>query len=205
MSNYVFSATTNAFYPLDMKSLYEQAGSWPADGVEISDEDYFTYRGFPPAGKVLGSLNGYPAWVDIVYDPDEAYSTTLNTLRVNGLNATIAIQAPYSFEEPESWWAQVLEAEAWTADNNYVPVILNQMVAASGGHWALSNLVATILSNATAWRSCTGNILGQLKNKRMVLSALKAAVDAGTADVHDIVNFDCTINIPSAVITDKYA
>jgi hypothetical protein len=51
---------------------------------------------------VLGSLNGYPAWVDIVYDPDEAYSTTLNTLRVNGLNATIAIQAPYSFEEPES-------------------------------------------------------------------------------------------------------
>jgi hypothetical protein len=51
---------------------------------------------------------------------------------------------------------------------------------------------------------CTGNILGQIKNKRMALSALKAAVDAGTADVHDIVNFDCTINIPSAVITDKY-
>jgi hypothetical protein len=98
---------------------------------------------------------------------------------------------------------QVLEAEAWTADNNYVPVILNQMVAASGGHWVLSSLVATILSNATAWRSCTGNIFGQIKNKRMALSALKAAVDAGTADVHEIVNFDCTINIPSAVITDK--
>jgi homoserine acetyltransferase len=106
---------------------------------------------------VLGSLNGYPAWVDIVYDPDEAYSTTLNTLRVNGLNATIAIQAPYSFEEPESWWAQVLEAEAWTADNNYVPVMLNQM---GGIRWALGSFKSRgNNSQCHSLAGCTGNIL----------------------------------------------
>lgn len=61
---YVYSAVSNAFYPLDLKSSYEDAGSWPADGVEVDDDVFATYTGTPPAGKMRGSdENSYPVWV----------------------------------------------------------------------------------------------------------------------------------------------
>lgn len=40
--------------------------SWPEDAVEVSDEDAATYwRTTPPAGKMLGTINSRPVWVDI--------------------------------------------------------------------------------------------------------------------------------------------
>ncbi|EMZ82929.1 integrase family domain protein [Escherichia coli 2722950] len=33
--NYIYSATTNSFYPLEMKEDYTQADSWPDDAVEV--------------------------------------------------------------------------------------------------------------------------------------------------------------------------
>lgn len=40
--------------------------SWPEDAVEVSEEDAATYwRTTPPAGKILGVVNGMPGWVDI--------------------------------------------------------------------------------------------------------------------------------------------
>lgn len=50
---YTYSATKNAFYPLDIKKDYDVAGSWPEDGVEISDDDFNLYSGYPPEGKIL--------------------------------------------------------------------------------------------------------------------------------------------------------
>lgn len=61
-----FSATTCGFYPLDMKSNYIDAGSWPDDAVEMTDKEkeiYWTRQA--PAGKQLGGdKKGRPAWVD---------------------------------------------------------------------------------------------------------------------------------------------
>ena len=34
------SATTNGFYPSELKDDYESAGSWPVDAIEISQDDY---------------------------------------------------------------------------------------------------------------------------------------------------------------------
>ncbi|QLO46425.1 tail fiber assembly protein [Enterobacter cloacae] len=64
MNNYVFSATTLAFYPLEMKVDYENSGSWPDDGVEVSDEVYNEFL-TPPSGKMRGAHDGLPCWVDI--------------------------------------------------------------------------------------------------------------------------------------------
>ena len=64
--NYIFSATTNAFYPLSMKDDYVKAGSWPSDGLEVSDEDFNKYSGYAPEGKQLTSnKKGYPVWCDL--------------------------------------------------------------------------------------------------------------------------------------------
>ncbi|EIP8405055.1 tail fiber assembly protein [Escherichia coli] len=61
---YVYSATSNAFYPVALKSSYEATGDWPEDGVEVDETVFATYGGTPPAGKMRGSdENGYPAWV----------------------------------------------------------------------------------------------------------------------------------------------
>ncbi|XUV82787.1 tail fiber assembly protein [Enterobacter sp. TMH.L2] len=63
-NNYVFSATTLAFYPLEMKDDYEKAGSWPGDAVEVSDEIYNEFL-IPPVGKMRGAKDGLPCWVDV--------------------------------------------------------------------------------------------------------------------------------------------
>lgn len=66
MNNYKFSATTAGFYPIDMLDSYEQAGTLPADLVDVTDEMYDEFTSQPPEGKTRGSTpEGLPAWVDI--------------------------------------------------------------------------------------------------------------------------------------------
>ena len=65
MSTYKFSATTKGFYPIELLDVYEQAGTLPADLVDITDETYAEFTGQPPAGKIRGSKGKNPAWVDI--------------------------------------------------------------------------------------------------------------------------------------------
>lgn len=53
------------FYPYFEKELYEQAGSWPAGGVDVDEEireKFFIY----PEGKCIGADgDGYPEWVNL--------------------------------------------------------------------------------------------------------------------------------------------
>lgn len=66
MNKYKFSATTTGFYPVSLLESYEEAGSLPDDLVDVTDDDYATFVGQAPAGKMRGSnKKGYPAWVDI--------------------------------------------------------------------------------------------------------------------------------------------
>lgn len=59
-----FSATTLGFYPEERKEEYEEASAWPADAVDLTDDELATYwKQCPPQGKLLGSKNGRPAWV----------------------------------------------------------------------------------------------------------------------------------------------
>ncbi|HFS8154199.1 TPA: tail fiber assembly protein [Enterobacter roggenkampii] len=61
---YVYSATSNAFYPVALKSSYEATGDWPVDGVEVDEAVFATYTGTAPSGKMMGAdEKGYPAWV----------------------------------------------------------------------------------------------------------------------------------------------
>ena len=73
MSNYIFSALNenynppveNAFYFFSDKNIFEAAGTWPDNYIEVSDEVYAHFNEQPPEGKMIGSDGkGNPCWVD---------------------------------------------------------------------------------------------------------------------------------------------
>jgi len=66
MGKYIYSALTNAFYPLSLKGDYERSGTWPDDGVEVSDEVASEFMAPPPAGiRRIPGDEGLPAWGDV--------------------------------------------------------------------------------------------------------------------------------------------
>jgi len=66
MSEYVYSANENAFFPNSLRDSYEQAGTWPFDGLEVSIEIAGEFMGNPPPGKQRAAgANGMPCWEDI--------------------------------------------------------------------------------------------------------------------------------------------
>lgn len=66
MCDYSFSPKHNAFYSNKLREIhYEPAGAWPADAVEIDDGIAAAYMTTAiPLGKMLGSVDGMPAWVE---------------------------------------------------------------------------------------------------------------------------------------------
>lgn len=63
--NYIYSALHNAFYPIAIRDLYVSVGSWPTDGIEVTDEMFNTF-GVAPIGKMrVAGEDGLPMWVDI--------------------------------------------------------------------------------------------------------------------------------------------
>lgn len=64
MTSYFYSAKENAFFPESLREQYEMAGSWPDDGIKVS-EDYFESFSVVPSGKIrVAGDNGLPVWVD---------------------------------------------------------------------------------------------------------------------------------------------
>ncbi|EAV6339009.1 DUF4376 domain-containing protein [Salmonella enterica] len=64
---YHYSPSKNAFYPDELKQVYIDAGTFPDDTVEVSDDVWLEFAGnHPPEGKqrAAGSDN-LPCWVDI--------------------------------------------------------------------------------------------------------------------------------------------
>lgn len=60
----IFSLGQNKFFPVQLKPDYENAGSWPTDGVDVDYDVYLEFTANPPEGKVRGVVDGMPAWVD---------------------------------------------------------------------------------------------------------------------------------------------
>jgi hypothetical protein len=66
-SLYVYSPLTNGFYPRELREVYDDAGSWPDDGIAVSDVVYREYQTLPPPeGKMrIAGVDGLPVWADI--------------------------------------------------------------------------------------------------------------------------------------------
>ncbi|WP_329909911.1 tail fiber assembly protein [Serratia quinivorans] len=95
MGSYKFSATTTGFYPVSLLDSYEQAGTLPADLVDVTDKDYTTYTGQAPDGKTRGSnKKGQPAWVDIPPPTPEQQRSQAVYRKRNGMAEASAVITP---------------------------------------------------------------------------------------------------------------
>lgn len=66
MNNYVYSPSDNVILPLDLKGLYLEAGTWPIDTLDISDEQATEFMSDPPEGKMrVAGTDGLPVWADV--------------------------------------------------------------------------------------------------------------------------------------------
>ncbi|MBD2812123.1 tail fiber assembly protein, partial [Xenorhabdus sp. Vera] len=62
---YIYSAKDNAFYAIELRRDYINAGTWPDDGIEVSEVLFHEFR-TPPEGKFrMAGDNGLPVWKDI--------------------------------------------------------------------------------------------------------------------------------------------
>lgn len=58
-----YSPSTNSFYPDDLLSAYEDAGTLPNDLAPISDDVFREFTATPEPGKMrVAGSDGLPAW-----------------------------------------------------------------------------------------------------------------------------------------------
>ncbi|EOZ2732808.1 TPA: tail fiber assembly protein [Citrobacter freundii] len=67
MNKYMYSASTNSFYPVAFKQNYVNSKTWPEDAIDIDDSVYEEYASQQiPEGKIRTPDNeGYPSWGNI--------------------------------------------------------------------------------------------------------------------------------------------
>jgi hypothetical protein len=60
-----YSHSTGGFYPADMRDIYEAAGTWPADAVELTADEYTALRAGLDRGMCIAQgPDGRPVLVD---------------------------------------------------------------------------------------------------------------------------------------------
>ncbi|EOD0169871.1 DUF4376 domain-containing protein [Salmonella enterica] len=145
---YHYSPSQNAFYHESLKQVYIDAGTFPADTVEVSDDVWLEFAGnHPPGGKqrAAGSDN-LPCWVDIpppdIQDAREQKHDEINRWRNIQENANYVFAFndrnwDYGKATQERLTLSVQMAKAnklpagfiWTdADNNDVPVTAGELL-----------------------------------------------------------------------------
>lgn len=63
MTNYIYSAEHNSFFPIALKQDYIQAKSWPKDGVYVDEDIVAEFTSEPPAEKIrVAGEHGLPKW-----------------------------------------------------------------------------------------------------------------------------------------------
>ncbi|ELF7958775.1 DUF4376 domain-containing protein [Salmonella enterica] len=145
---YHYSPSQNAFYHESLKQVYIDAGTFPADTVEVSDDVWLEFAGtHPPEGKqrAAGSDN-LPCWVDIpppdIQDAREQKHDEINSWRNAQENANYVFTFngrnwDYGKATQERLSLSVQMAKAnklpagfiWTdADNNDVPVTAGELL-----------------------------------------------------------------------------
>ena len=63
MSEYIYSAKNNAFYPVNMKEDYVEAGSWPDDGKDVSEDCFLEFTSVSHTDKYrVAGEDGLPSW-----------------------------------------------------------------------------------------------------------------------------------------------
>lgn len=120
MNTYAYSPSSNSFFPYSMKDDYENAGTWPADGIEVDESVFLEFAGnAPPEGKQRQpGKDGMPSWVDEPGPTPEEISAAAASLKVTLMNEASAKIAPLQ-DAVDLDMATEEEAAALTAWKKY--------------------------------------------------------------------------------------
>lgn len=91
---FFYSPSANAFFPEAMRADYERGGSWPSDGIPVTEELYATFGcGHVPVGKIrVAGPDGMPQWGDIPpLTPEQELTVASTKLASLMAHATAAI------------------------------------------------------------------------------------------------------------------
>lgn len=145
---YHYSPSRNAFYPDELKQVYIDAGTFPDDTVEVSDDVWLEFAGnHPPEGKQRAAgHDNLPCWVDIplpdIEDTRKRKHDDINRWRNVQENANYTFtfdnhKWDYGKATQERLTLSVQMAKAnklpagfiWTdADNNDVPMTAGELL-----------------------------------------------------------------------------
>ncbi|HCF5744135.1 TPA: phage tail assembly chaperone [Pseudomonas aeruginosa] len=99
MSDYIFSPSRVAFYPLSLRGEYDAVGAWPADGVPVSAEDHARILLEQEAGRVIcADKDGQPMTKEPPPPTEEAQAAIERNWRDRQLVDTDALVARHRDE-----------------------------------------------------------------------------------------------------------
>lgn len=171
-----YSQSTNAFYPGDFRQDYVDAGTWPADAIEVTDSEYKKYgQGTPPAGMQRGAdSDGRPTWVPKpVAAIEDRRTAAKNTIDTEAGNARTRFVSAGQLVAEEYLQAENA-AQQWTDSGrpaSQVPDDVQVWADASG--MTPDQAADNILATAANWRTLITTI-------RQIRLSGKAAVDSAT-------------------------
>ncbi|WP_105659292.1 tail fiber assembly protein [Cronobacter dublinensis] len=95
MSNYYYVTHQNTFYPVALKEDYQAAGTWPDNGVYITEEEHQALMLGLSAGKFVASdQNGCP----VLTEPEINWQERAETARKKLLNEANTVTADWRVE-----------------------------------------------------------------------------------------------------------
>lgn len=87
MSNYIYSASTNAFYAVSLKKDYEVSNTWPINAVDINDTIAAEFMAIPPDGKIrVAGDDGYPKWANKPEPTHDELVSAANNVKQQRIN-----------------------------------------------------------------------------------------------------------------------
>lgn len=165
-----YSSTTRTFYPSTIN--YPDL---PDDVIQVAKIDYDSAQ-TRPAGYTFDFVNG-----ELVITPpaeptlDEVKAGKLAEI-AGAFSARMAVvKEGYPNDEIQSWFQQSAEAINYTADPQAATPLLSAMASARG--ITVADLAARVLSNAAAFATVAGELIGK---RQKYEDAVRAAPDTGT-------------------------
>lgn len=126
-----FSPSARAFYPVDMLDIYEESGSLPMDLIDPTDAEVNTFfKKIPDEGKILGTANGRPVWVDIPCQTVEQLANSAQKI-IDDLLSKAALKIAPLQDAIDLGIATTSETESISAWKKY-RVLVNRVPTQSG-------------------------------------------------------------------------
>lgn len=167
-----YSAETNAFYPGTLRVVYEKAGTWPSDAMEVSNDVYATFGASePPKGmQRAADGDGHPVWVPIP-PLDLQILTARKRAEIDAASvaALAQVRSEYPDYEQLSWERQEREAR-----DGGGPLI--HAIADARG-LPLEELINRIIAKADAYQTAAGVVIGRRQALRDQIDAIESDED----------------------------